>query len=124
MGRVYSAAQFPYMIGMRPTEALNRSQLLRSGAVHPASAIAESRVETALRDAGLSERISACMAGRMVDRLTISQLQRLEELGRPSATERESSIADYLERVSRVGDAEVVTVTATSAALCQTGLAR
>jgi len=97
------------------------SALLLSGC---ATAIAESRVENALRGAGLSERNSACMAGRMVDRLSISQLRRLEELRRPSATERESSLGDYLERVSRVGDAEVIAVTASSAALCGTGLAR
>ena len=86
--------------------------------------IAESRVETALVDAGLSERTAACMAGRMVDRLSISQLQRLEELRRPSSNSREASVADYLDRVRRVGDAEVFSVTASSAALCASGLAQ
>lgn len=86
--------------------------------------IAESRVQAALLDAGLGERTASCMAGRMTERLTIAQLRRLEELKRPSARARETSLADYLDRVRRVGDAEVITVTTSSAALCGTGLAR
>jgi hypothetical protein len=95
--------------------------LLLSGCV---SAIAESRVENALLGAGVSERTAGCMAGRMVDRLTIDQLRQLEELRQPSGTARESSLADYLDRVNRVGDAEVISVTASSAALCASGLAQ
>ncbi len=87
-------------------------------------AIAESRVENALRGAGLGERTSSCMAGRMVDRLTIDQLRRLEELRQPSGTAQEASLADYLDRVRRVGDPEVISVTASSAALCASGLVR
>jgi hypothetical protein len=88
-------------------------------------AIAQSRVETALRNAGLSSHNAGCMAERMVDRLTIDQLKRLEAL-RPQAGEpaRPTTLAEYVERVRRVGDAEVVAVTASSAALCATGLAR
>ena len=95
--------------------------LFLSGCVN---AIAESRVESALRNAGLGERTSACMAGRMVDRLSIAQLRRLEQLRRPSETAQEASLSDYLDRVRRVGDAEVLAVTAGSAALCGTGLVR
>lgn len=85
--------------------------------------IAESRVKSALVEAGLNEPVSDCMAGRMVDRLTIDQLKKLERL-KTGAGEREpSSIRDYLARVRRVGDAEVVAVTSSSAALCATGLA-
>ncbi|WP_241557274.1 hypothetical protein [Croceibacterium ferulae] len=89
-----------------------------------AQVIAESRVRSALQGAGLSERNATCMAGRMVDRLTIEQLRRLEGLkpqqGEPA---RPATLGDYVERVRRVGDPEVVTVTASSAALCATGLA-
>ena len=89
-----------------------------------AQIIAEPRVRSALRDAGLSDRNAECMAGRMVDRLTIAQLRRLEAL-RPQAGEaaRPTSLGDYVERVRRVGDPEVIGVTASSAALCATGLA-
>lgn len=85
--------------------------------------IAESRVRTALVEAGLSERNSGCMAERMVDRLTISQLRKLEELKtKPGDHDSRLSLRDYVTRVRRVGDAEVVAVTATSAGLCAVGL--
>ena len=85
--------------------------------------IAESRVRSALVDAGLSQRNANCMAARMVDRLTIGQLRKLEQLrARPGERERPVTIDQYVERVRRVGDAEVVAVTATSAGLCAVGL--
>ncbi|KHL26794.1 hypothetical protein PK98_06215 [Croceibacterium mercuriale] len=88
-----------------------------------AQVIAEPRVRSALQDAGLSERNASCMAGRMVDRLTIAQLKKLEALG-PGEGEagRPATLGDYVERVRRVGDPEVIGVTASSAALCATGL--
>lgn len=89
-----------------------------------AERIAESRVQSALVSAGLSARDADCMAGRMVDRLTIPQLRRLEAL---SGQSRESigtlSLPQYIDLVRRIGDAEVIAVTTTSAALCATGLA-
>jgi len=87
--------------------------LLLSGCVEK---IAESRVRSALVDSGLSERTSACMAKRMVDRLTISQLRRLQALRGPKR-----SLADYVIAVRKVGDREVLEVTASAAALCATG---
>ncbi|RHW19403.1 hypothetical protein D1610_00910 [Sphingomonas gilva] len=81
--------------------------------------IAESRVRAALVDAGLSTRNADCMARRMVDRLTIAQLRRLEQL---SAARRERlTLAEYVDLVRRVGDAEAIAVTTSSAALCATG---
>lgn len=81
--------------------------------------IAESRVRSALTGAGLSERNADCMAHRMVDRLTISQLRKLEALRGDHR-----SLEAYVLAVRRVGDAEAIGVTASSAALCATGLAR
>lgn len=95
--------------------------LLLTGCV---SRIAESRVESALLKAGLSERNAACMAERMVDRLSISQLRKLEALrGKPGEPIKPRTLRQYVERVRAVGDAEVLAVTSTSAALCATGLA-
>jgi len=79
--------------------------------------IAENRVRTALVEAGLSDGISTCMAHRMVDRLTIAQLRKLKALQGPKRT-----IPEYVDAVRRVGDREVLEVTASSAALCATGL--
>lgn len=86
-------------------------------------AIAESRVRSALSEAGLNDRVSDCMAGRMVDRLTIEQLKKLERLKTRAAERDPVTIRDYLSRVARVGDAEVIGVTSSSAALCATGIA-
>ena len=81
--------------------------------------IAEGRVRSALVQGGVPEQTADCMAGRMVDRLTIAQLRKLEALRGDHRT-----LGDYLDAVRRVGDAEVIGVTASSAALCSTGLAR
>jgi hypothetical protein len=81
--------------------------------------VAEHRVRAALVHAGLSEGNAECMAQRMVDRLTIGQLRKLEAL-----QGEKRSIADYVAAVEKVNDAEVLAVTASSAALCATGLVR
>jgi hypothetical protein len=81
--------------------------------------IAESRVRSALSEAGLSDGNADCMAERMVDRLTIAQLRKLEGLkARAGERERPVTLSQYVERVRRVGDAEVIAVTASSAGLC------
>lgn len=84
-----------------------------------AERIAEHRVRSALVRAGLSEGNADCMAQRMVDRLTISQLRKLEAL-----EGRKRSIAEYVAAVERLSDAEVLSVTASSAVLCATGIVR
>jgi len=69
-------------------------------------------------DAGLSEPNAACMAERMTDRLSLGQLQKLKQL-----KGKKRSLMDYVAAVRRVGDAEALSVTASSAALCASGLA-
>jgi hypothetical protein len=83
-----------------------------------AERITENRVRSALIDAGVREKDASCMARRMVDRLSIAQLRKLEAL-----KGEHQSLGDYLDAVERVGDAEAIAVTASSAALCRTGLA-
>lgn len=83
------------------------------------SKLAYGRVKSALLDAGLSERNSACMADRMTDKLTLAQLQKLERL-----KGEKRSLMDYVSAVRRVDDADAIEVTASSAALCATGLIR
>ena len=58
------------------------------------------------------------MATRMTDRLSLVQLNKLKQL---KGDKR--SLSDYVGAVRRVGDAEALSVTASSAALCATGLA-
>ena len=59
------------------------------------------------------------MAGRMVDRLSVAQLRKLEAL-----EGEKQSLQDYIDAVGRVGDAEALAVTVSSAALCTAGIAR
>ena len=72
--------------------------------------------------AGLPQPMAECMAGRMADRLSIDQLRKLESL-RPEEGEADIplNIAEFLERVRRVDDPEVLEVSTTSAAICAFG---
>ena len=84
-----------------------------------AQTIAESRVKRALTNAGVGERGAACMAGRMVDRLNISQLRKLEALsGIDRNTIGSLTVGDFVRRVERVGDPEVLAVVSTSGVVC------
>lgn len=83
------------------------------------SKLAYGRVKSALVDAGLSEANSACMADRMTDKLSIGQLRRLQAL-----QGEKRSMTDYVAAVRRLGDAELIGVTVSAAALCTTGFAR
>jgi len=83
------------------------------------SKLAYGQVKSAMIDAGLSEPNAACMATRMTDRLTLGQLQKLKQL-----KGEKRGLMDYVAAVRRVGDTEAIEVTASSAALCATGLAR
>ena len=88
-----------------------------------AQTIAKSRVESALVEAGLGAKTATCMAERMVDRLSISQLRKLEGLkARSGEAARPTTLNGYIDRVRRVGDPEVLAVTSSSAALCAVGL--
>jgi hypothetical protein len=84
-------------------------------------AVPEARLRTGLVRAGLPRPLAACMADRMVDRLSLKQLMRIADL--PGASHAES-IDRFLHRVRALGDAEIVGVTTSSAALCATGFAR
>jgi hypothetical protein len=82
------------------------------------SKLAYGQVKSAMVEAGLSDANAACMATRMTDRLSIGQLQKLKAL-----KGEKRSLWDYVSAVRRVGDTEAIEVTASSAALCASGLA-
>jgi hypothetical protein len=85
------------------------------------SALPEAQVRSGLMHAGLSRPLASCMAGRMVERLSLIQLRRLGDLPRASTDE---PIERFLRHVRALGDPEIVGVTTSSAALCATGFAR
>ena len=81
--------------------------------------VTEARVRTALVGAGLSEAMADCMAPRMVERLSISQLRKLERLA-PVAGETAVPLStrEALRRLRRVEDREAIEVTARAAGGC------
>lgn len=85
--------------------------------------VTEDRIEATLVEKGIPQEVAACMAGRMVDRLTINQLRKLE---RAKAQDGETTVplsrGEVLDRIRRIDDPEAVEVTATAAALCVIGL--
>lgn len=84
-------------------------------------AVPEAKLRTGLTRAGLSPPLSACMADRMVDRLSLIQLRRMADLPRARTAQ---TVDQVLRRVRALGDAEIWGVSTSSAALCATGIAR
>jgi len=82
------------------------------------------QVQSALEDSGLSEERAACMSARMVDRLSITQLRQLQSglAAQDDEAERPEGIRDVIKRARRVGDAETIAVTVSSAGLCAIGI--
>ena len=79
----------------------------------------ESRLRTGLIDAGISPRMAGCMAERMVDRLSLTQLRRLQSL----ASLRKSHMGDmtvdrFLFKVRALEDPEIFAVTSKAAIVC------
>jgi hypothetical protein len=79
-------------------------------------AVPEARLRSGLVNAGLSRPLAACMAERMVDRLSLVRLRRIGDLPRA----RESvSVAEFLQRVRALRDPQVLSVSASAAAVCE-----
>lgn len=77
------------------------------------------RVRGGLLEAGMSARVSTCMAKRMVRHLSFVQLMKLQALEGDKPTP-----GAWLRAVREVDDTKVILVTTTSAALCKVGIAR
>ena len=93
---------------------------ISSGAV---DRVVEWRVKSALVDAGVAEERATCMAARMVDRLSILQLRKLLKMqAQDGEAAKPTGLGDFIKRVRRIGDAEVIAVTASAAALCAAGI--
>lgn len=86
--------------------------LLLGGCV---SRIAEGRVRSALIANGLAPKYADCMADRLVDRLSIGQLRKLERLQGLGQTR---TPAAFVAKVRSVNDSEALAVVTSSAAVC------
>jgi hypothetical protein len=79
----------------------------------------QTRLERGLIKAGLSKNQSACMADRMVDKLSLLQLRRLSSLGNfEDENLREMSVSRFMRNIRALKDPEIVTVTTRAALGC------
>ncbi|WP_397591142.1 hypothetical protein [Sphingorhabdus sp.] len=84
-----------------------------------ACATPETRIRSALMDAGLSKPIAACMADRMVDRLSLVQLNRLNGLKKLHGQDmRKVTVDEFLRRTRSLQDPEILGVATSSGLVC------
>ncbi len=84
-----------------------------------ACATPESRVRTALLDVGLSKPVASCMAGRMVDKLSLWQLNKLNGLKKIRDTNiRQMTLSEFMKRSKALQDPEIVSVITSSGVIC------
>lgn len=99
---------------MKPIALVSLAALALSACATP-----ETRIRTALMDAGLSQPIAACMADRMVDRLSLVQLNRLGGLKKLRSQDmRKVSVDEFLRRTRALQDPEILQVATSSAVVC------
>lgn len=82
----------------------------------------ENRTRDGLIRAGLSTRLATCMAKPMAEQLSIPQLRKLAALGDSGRDGEGHGRKHLLKRVRSLDDPQIVSVTATAAALCSVGL--
>ncbi|MEY4618867.1 MAG: hypothetical protein RIS65_39 [Pseudomonadota bacterium] len=99
---------------------MNRAALVTFVALAlSACATPETRIRTALMDAGLSQPIAACMADRMVDRLSLVQLNKLSGLKKLRGQDmRKITVEDFLKRTRALQDPEILGVVSASGLMC------
>lgn len=84
-----------------------------------ACATPESKVRNGLMSIGLSKPISKCMAGRMVDRLSLIQLDKLNGLGKLRKRDPgDISFNEFVKRTKSLRDPEIVGVVTSSGLIC------
>ncbi len=100
--------------------------VLGAGAVFTglANPLVEMQVKGALVESGIGEKRAACMAERMVSRLTIGQLWKLRQgmAAQEGEPEEGYGLGELIKRLRRVDDGEAVAVLTTSAGLCAIGI--
>ncbi len=84
-----------------------------------ACASPETRLRTGLMNAGLSAGQSACMADRMVDKLSLIQLRRIASLKNFQKQRiRDMTLEQALHNIRSLEDPEILTVTTRAALSC------
>jgi type IV pilus biogenesis protein CpaD/CtpE len=79
----------------------------------------ETRIRAALTDAGLSKPIASCMAGRMVDRLSLFQLNKLNGLKKLQGKKASQiTVEEFVKRTKALQDPEILGVVSSSGVIC------
>lgn len=81
----------------------------------------EGRVAAKLHDAGIPRSMAQCMAHRWVDRLSLFQLRRIEQLSDEFGERyrnRRLTVFDLLNLVQQLDDPEIVKVVSRSVGAC------
>lgn len=85
--------------------------------------VTEARVEQALLDNGAPPPLAQCMAGKLVDQLSIEQLLKLEKLAPEEGEDRlPTSGREAIARLNRVDDPEAVRALAGAGASCSVSM--
>ena len=72
-----------------------------------------------LMNAGLSAPVSACMADRMVDRLSLGQLNKLNGLGKLRKRKAgDVTISEFVKQTRALQDPEIIGVVTSSGVVC------
>lgn len=95
------------------------SIILAGAAALGACATPETRLRNGLVSAGLPRPVAGCMAERMVDRLSLTQLRRLESLsGLKDERIEELTLGQFWRRVRALRDPEILSVTTRAGLSC------
>jgi hypothetical protein len=84
-----------------------------------ACATPETRIRKALIRSGLSQPMSSCMAERMVDRLSLLQLNKLRGLNKLRDSDvQKITIDEFVKRTRSLQDPEILGVVTSSGVIC------
>lgn len=84
-----------------------------------ACATPQTQIKRSLVDKGLSEPVADCMAGRMVDKLSVGQLLKIRKLKKfEDQSADEISAKDFVKYTRALQDPEIVGVVTSSAVVC------
>lgn len=117
-------ATFIFIMPWYKENLMKESHMYRLTLLLPVLALAacttpETKVRNSLMKAGLSEHMASCMAGRMVDRLSMSQLRRLSSL---SAIKQDNlgkmTLDELIYRTRALQDPEMLRVVTASGFRC------
>ena len=81
----------------------------------------ERRVAARLQDAGIPGPTAQCMAERWVNRLSLMQLRKIEQLSsalKEQYRNRGLTVFGFIDEVRRLDDPEIIRVVTASAAIC------